>query len=555
MLDTCLDKKPATLFHTYRVRDKTCVFVHIRPSSVQLTKKIKVEPTQPTLSNSDNVVRDMNVISTPFGDPFCPACKNNKKKKKCAECGCVKCLLKTGDPLICDQCDNYWHYQCAGLSKPPTEQYWYCPDCYNYDQEAVVGKGDAVKSISNMPVNLIVKTRERECVLVPVYHVGKIPGVYCGQSWDSLSLVEEWGVHRNVAGRICGSVYTGAVSLLLRQGIKEDKDKGYEFTISGAGSIRHVKLASNASITKNQKMIHHNYALAMTCDAPLDPIKGAQAKNWRKSQPVRVCRTSALALTNPQFAPKKGIRYDGLYKLVKYWPYREPTTGILIWKFTFRRDDQELPPWMAGGQEAMKKHGLRNICNNSDELAKLVQYKIPKRIQKLIAKDTKTARIWEDVCSKIFWSEYEFLHYLFDTALSCSSNVCPKPIKSPVTTPCGHICCLDCLSKTNATTCFTCRAFIPSETIQVNENLVRIMKALNWAYNSSHRRPKSNDNTYSLIAKTQQNLDKKRAKPIKKEKLHPAVKREINSLSLSDFKRHTQGPKKKKIKIVIEHLG
>ncbi|KAI8366586.1 PUA-like domain-containing protein [Blakeslea trispora] len=421
MLDTSLDKTPATLFHTYRVRDKTCVFVHIRPTSLK-RKKIKAEPTQATPSTL--VVRDMNTISTPFGNPYCPACKNDKKKKKCAECGCVSCLLKTGDPLICDQCDNYWHYQCAGLSKPPTEQYWYCPDCYNHDQEAVVGKGDAVKS-----VNMTIKTRDKECVLVPTYHIGKIPGVYCGQSWEHISLVEEWGVHRSVAGRICGSVCTGAVSLLLRQGIREDRDKGYEFVISGVGAKPRNKQASNANILKHQKMTHHNYALAVTLDKPVDPILGAQATNWRKSQPVRVCRTSALASYNPQFAPKQGIRYDGLYKLVRYWPYREPTTGILIWKFLFRRDDQELPPWMSGGQEAIKKRGLRMIHEDADATAKLVKYTIPNRLQKWIAKDTKNARIWEDVCQKQFWSEYEFLHYLFDTAFSCASHVCLKPIK------------------------------------------------------------------------------------------------------------------------------
>jgi hypothetical protein len=95
----------------------------------------------------------------------------------------------------------------------------------------------------------------------------------------------------------------------------------------------------------------------------------------------------------------------------------------------FRRDDQELPPWMSHGKQIMTKRGIRMIKSNSEKTKKLVKYSIPPRIQGLIAKDTKNERLWDQINKMEFWSEYEFLHYLFETVVTCSSNVCSKPIK------------------------------------------------------------------------------------------------------------------------------
>lgn len=69
------------------------------------------------------------------------------------------------------------------------------------------------------------------------------------------------------------------------------------------------------------------------------------------------------------------------------------------------------------------------ICSDENETKKLVKYTPPKHIQRLITKDRKNVRLWTEINQMEFWSEYEFLHYLFDTAITCSSNVCPKPIK------------------------------------------------------------------------------------------------------------------------------
>jgi hypothetical protein len=60
---------------------------------------------------------------------------------------------------------------------------------------------------------------------------------------------------------------------------------------------------------------------------------------------------------------------------------------------------------------------------------KRARHIIPNRIQQYMKSDTKNKRLWNEVKKMDFWSEYEFLHYIFDEAVVCSSYACPKPIK------------------------------------------------------------------------------------------------------------------------------
>ena len=138
----------------------------------------------------------------------------------------------------------------------------------------------------------------------------------------------------------------------------------------------------------DQKLTAMNKALARNCDAPIDDVNGATAKNWRNGKPVRVVRNNSsynwrhgtffkissipLCLMNlffsshfdllfflfghpllsmswqirnhkgsktSKYAPKEGNRYDGIYKIVKYWP-EKGKSGFIIWKYLIRRDDE-----------------------------------------------------------------------------------------------------------------------------------------------------------------------------------------------------------------------
>ena len=44
--------------------------------------------------------------------------------------------------------------------------------------------------------------------------------------------------------------------------------------------------------------------------------KGGVAKNWRKGAPIRVVRGSKMYKKHPQYLPKEGFRYDGIYKVL-----------------------------------------------------------------------------------------------------------------------------------------------------------------------------------------------------------------------------------------------
>lgn len=174
-----------------------------------------------------------------------------------------------------------------------------------------------MKTSNSKPIAI----REQECAVVPHNHIGKIPGIYVGQSWASKSLSAEWGVHRTPAKSICANGTVGALSIILAHGITEDRDDGYEFIYSGFGGRSKREGVSCNRQLPSQELLRYNLYLALTCNAPVDAKKGGRAINWRNSQPIRICRASTLKSTHPQFAPTEGFRYDGEYKIVKYWPY------------------------------------------------------------------------------------------------------------------------------------------------------------------------------------------------------------------------------------------
>ncbi|RUO96083.1 PUA-like domain-containing protein [Jimgerdemannia flammicorona] len=124
-------------------------------------------------------------------------------------------------------------------------------------------------------------------------------------------------------GGIAGGEKTGCQSIVLAAGYPEDKDGGEEFTYTGSGG-RDLKTGNKrtSSQTSDQAMDRFNLALAMTCAAKLDKKNGADAgDDWQKSRPIRVVRGEKLGMHHPEFAPAKGQRYDGLYKVVKVCVY------------------------------------------------------------------------------------------------------------------------------------------------------------------------------------------------------------------------------------------
>jgi E3 ubiquitin-protein ligase UHRF1 len=75
----------------------------------------------------------------------------------------------------------------------------------------------------------------------------------------------------------------------------------------------------------------------MNCDCDFNDKDGGEADKWKRGKPIRVIRSCKLA-KHSKFAPAEGIRYDGIYKVVKYWPHKGKA-GFIVWRYLFRRDD------------------------------------------------------------------------------------------------------------------------------------------------------------------------------------------------------------------------
>ena len=67
---------------------------------------------------------------------------------------------------------------------------------------------------------------------------------------------------------------------------------------------------------------------------PLYPLHppGPQVRNYKGGMKRKGMKAS-------KYAPEEGNRYDGIYKVVKYWP-EKGSSGFTAWKFMFRRDDE-----------------------------------------------------------------------------------------------------------------------------------------------------------------------------------------------------------------------
>ncbi|XP_072309172.1 E3 ubiquitin-protein ligase UHRF2-like isoform X2 [Eucyclogobius newberryi] len=304
--------------------------------------------------------------------PECKHCKADPDAE-CRFCSCCVCGGKQDAhmQLLCDECNMAFHIYCLNppLSTIPDDEDWYCPTCKN-DTNEVIKAGEKLKASkkrAKMPSATTESQRDwgkgmacvgrtKECTIVPRTHYGPVPGVPVGTTWKFRVQVSEAGVHRPHVGGIHGRSHDGAYSLVLAGGFEDEVDRGDEFTYTGSGGR---DLSGNKRIGEHcfdQTLTHMNRALASNCDAPLNDKVGAESKNWRAGKPVRVIRSSKGRRIS-QYAPEEGNRYDGIYKVVKYWP-EVGKCGYLVWRYLLRRDDQEPAPWTPEGLERTKKLGL-----------------------------------------------------------------------------------------------------------------------------------------------------------------------------------------------------
>ncbi|XP_073791703.1 E3 ubiquitin-protein ligase UHRF2 [Danio rerio] len=324
------------------------------------------KPGAPALSAADGPYKRKS-------GPECKHCKADPDAE-CRFCSCCVCGGKQDAhmQLLCDECNMAFHIYCLNppLSAIPEDEDWYCPTCKN-DSSEVVKAGEKLrtsKKKSRMPSATTESQRDwgkgmacvgrtKECTIVPSNHYGPVPGVPVGTTWKFRVQVSEAGVHRPHVGGIHGRSNDGSYSLVLAGGFEDEVDRGDEFTYTGSGGR---DLSGNKRIGEHsfdQTLTHMNRALALNCDAPLNDKNGAESRNWRAGKPVRVIRSSKGRRIS-KYAPEEGNRYDGIYKVVKYWP-EIGKCGFLVWRYLLRRDDLEPAPWTPEGIERSKKLGLK----------------------------------------------------------------------------------------------------------------------------------------------------------------------------------------------------
>ena len=158
---------------------------------------------------------------------------------------------------------------------------------------------------------------------------GHIPNVYEGDLFENRIALSHSKVHRPNQAGISGSQTEGADSIVLSGGYEDDQDLGDVIIYTGHGGR---DLNTKKQVT-DQTLTDKNLALAVNCQngLPVRVIRGANHKS--------------------RFSPDAGYRYDGLYKVVKYWK-KKGRSGFDVWVFRLEKMEAERDVAFAVKEEA-----------------------------------------------------------------------------------------------------------------------------------------------------------------------------------------------------------
>merc|ERR1719397_1930967 len=116
--------------------------------------------------------------------------------------------------------------------------------------------------------------------------------------------------------------------------------------------------------------------------------------------------------------------------------------------------DQEKKRKSGSGDEEEEEEEKEN---NPKKKARTT-FKISTEWQKLIKKDAKNCKNWEQVISREVANKKEFTDYV-EELFNCI--ICQEIVYKPSTTPCGHNFCMECLERSfnsGKKDCPSCRA-------------------------------------------------------------------------------------------------
>jgi len=490
----------------------------------------------------DNKIIQLEPTALRAGALYCIKCKDDMNKQ-CKNCGCKICGGKDNEDkqLMCDECNHPYHMVCLTppLKEMPEDDEWYCPSCKNDENEIVKAGGNLKVSKKKTPEAMSTSKRDwgsgmacvrrtKKCTIVPSNHFGPIPGVEVGTIWAFRVQVSEAGVHRPPVGGIHGRDNQGAFSIVLSGGYEDDVDNGDEFLYTGSGGRDLSGNKRTALQSCDQTLTRYNRALALNCNANLDNKKGSTSVDWKKGKPVRVVRNYKLK-KHSKYAPQLGNRYDGIYKVVKYYP-ETGISGFTVWRFVLRRDDPTPAPWTVQGKKLIARLGLEltypenyvpisewnnikskltssknkrtledtkiedNELSDNIESKSLkkgynikcsgkkikLRYELEKEAEQLIIADESNKKYWDDCKELLDNGKKAFLERVEETFLCIC---CQEIVFDPITTDCSHNICKGCLKRSfNASVfhCPTCRAELGKTFIMKTNN--KLAKALLYLF-------------------------------------------------------------------------
>lgn len=458
--------------------------------------------------------------------------------------------------IVCDDCSDLFHIYCCTPKISPEEfaniEKWYCPSCFKQPEQ------QKQKQKKLKPSDLTDRNwgggnscaaRTTECTSVPKDHMGSIPGVPVGSWWKYRMGASESGAHRPPVAGIHGKETVGCFSIVLSGGYEDDVDEGDVFTYTGSGGRDLSGNKRSAEQSSDQTLTRENLAIARNCvgkkpsctDCKYDQICAACSARWREGKPIRVLRKGGKGKggkIHSEFAPPEGVRYDGLYKVVDFWP-EKGKAGFIVWRYRLRRDDPEPAPWSKDGKLNAKrlyqkaKEALEVAAGNAPQKRKSAENKetkkkstnvkkskreepsddeqeddqqeeepkkstkkqkldadtVPASAKKLMDKDTLNAKFWQQVKEE----DPSLSQLLKKTEEQFKCTICFENMNQLITTPCSHQFCESCFKNMVTThekeekekekkdrkefACVICKTKIEKK-IPVNANLEKVLKEL-----------------------------------------------------------------------------
>lgn len=285
-------------------------------------------------------------------------------------------------------------------------------------------------------------------VTIPGDHFGPIPadndpdrnlGVLVGETWEDRFECRQWGAHFPHVAGIAGQSDYGAQSVALSGGYEDDEDHGEWFLYTGSGGR---DLSGNKRTNKLQSF-----------DQKFDKLNEALRVSCLKGYPVRVVRSHKEKRSS--YAPDKGVRYDGVYRIEKCWR-KAGKQGFKVCRYLFVRCDNEPAPWtsddhgdrpralppikeLKGATDMTERKGAP-AWDYDEEKSYWMWKKAPPPSRKpVLCENEDGTKVRKVRPKRLAMSVKQRLLKEFSCIL------CREVMNHPLTTPCAHNFCKACL--------------------------------------------------------------------------------------------------------------